>query len=171
MVFFCSLVLNLYSWIAFFPSAANLCILMSSSPCLCLQDEYSIFPQTYSIDINGYILVYSVTSNKRSAFKTQMKFCLIFRAIAQVLTAKKKKMSFALVSFQLWSRTSYPWKTVGHGGKSPVSICSAVREKTLGIYHTWMTKCCLPSGAEYQLCWLGTRTTYIWSGMFFHVFK
>uniref|UniRef100_A0A3P9K0T3 GTP-binding protein Rheb n=1 Tax=Oryzias latipes TaxID=8090 RepID=A0A3P9K0T3_ORYLA len=29
------------------------------------QDEYSIFPQTYSIDINGYILVYSVTSNKR----------------------------------------------------------------------------------------------------------
>ncbi|XP_059827818.1 GTP-binding protein Rheb isoform X1 [Hypanus sabinus] len=28
------------------------------------QDEYSIFPQTYSIDINGYILVYSVTSSK-----------------------------------------------------------------------------------------------------------
>uniref|UniRef100_A0A8C5Q7T3 GTP-binding protein Rheb n=1 Tax=Leptobrachium leishanense TaxID=445787 RepID=A0A8C5Q7T3_9ANUR len=28
------------------------------------QDEFSIFPQTYSIDINGYILVYSVTSNK-----------------------------------------------------------------------------------------------------------
>ncbi|XP_012589320.1 PREDICTED: GTP-binding protein Rheb [Condylura cristata] len=28
------------------------------------QDEYSIFPQTYSIDINGYILVYSVTSTK-----------------------------------------------------------------------------------------------------------
>ncbi|CAB1326832.1 unnamed protein product [Coregonus sp. 'balchen'] len=28
------------------------------------QDEYSIFPQTYSIDVNGYILVYSVTSNK-----------------------------------------------------------------------------------------------------------
>ncbi|XP_029549236.1 GTP-binding protein Rheb isoform X1 [Salmo trutta] len=28
------------------------------------QDEYSIFPQTYSIDINGYMLVYSVTSNK-----------------------------------------------------------------------------------------------------------
>ncbi|NXS50028.1 RHEB protein, partial [Balaeniceps rex] len=28
------------------------------------QDEYSIFPQTYSIDINGYILVYSVTSVK-----------------------------------------------------------------------------------------------------------
>ncbi|XP_036212080.1 GTP-binding protein Rheb isoform X5 [Myotis myotis] len=29
-----------------------------------LWDEYSIFPQTYSIDINGYILVYSVTSIK-----------------------------------------------------------------------------------------------------------
>ncbi|KFQ97985.1 GTP-binding protein Rheb, partial [Nipponia nippon] len=29
------------------------------------QDEYSIFPQMYSIDINGYILVYSVTSIKR----------------------------------------------------------------------------------------------------------
>uniref|UniRef100_A0A8C4YCG4 Uncharacterized protein n=2 Tax=Gopherus TaxID=38771 RepID=A0A8C4YCG4_9SAUR len=28
------------------------------------QDEYSIFPQTYSIDSNGYILVYSVTSIK-----------------------------------------------------------------------------------------------------------
>uniref|UniRef100_A0A8D0RRD5 RHEB protein n=1 Tax=Sus scrofa TaxID=9823 RepID=A0A8D0RRD5_PIG len=28
------------------------------------QDEYSIFPQTYSIDINGYILMYSVTSIK-----------------------------------------------------------------------------------------------------------
>lgn len=36
----------------------------SPFPCFC-QDEYSIFPQTYSIDINGYILVYSVTSNKR----------------------------------------------------------------------------------------------------------
>ncbi|XP_019714819.1 GTP-binding protein Rheb-like, partial [Hippocampus comes] len=33
-------------------------------PFLSPQDEYSIFPQTYSIDINGYILVYSVTSNK-----------------------------------------------------------------------------------------------------------
>ncbi|KAG8573346.1 hypothetical protein GDO81_012367 [Engystomops pustulosus] len=28
------------------------------------QDEFSIIPQTYSIDINGYILVYSVTSIK-----------------------------------------------------------------------------------------------------------
>ncbi|XP_063306882.1 GTP-binding protein Rheb [Pelobates fuscus] len=28
------------------------------------QDEFSIFPPTYSIDINGYILVYSVTSIK-----------------------------------------------------------------------------------------------------------
>uniref|UniRef100_A0A5F9CAT2 GTP-binding protein Rheb n=1 Tax=Oryctolagus cuniculus TaxID=9986 RepID=A0A5F9CAT2_RABIT len=28
------------------------------------QEEYSIFPQTYSIDINGYIIVYSVTSIK-----------------------------------------------------------------------------------------------------------
>uniref|UniRef100_A0A8C4NHV2 Ras homolog, mTORC1 binding n=1 Tax=Eptatretus burgeri TaxID=7764 RepID=A0A8C4NHV2_EPTBU len=29
------------------------------------QDEYSMFPQSYSMDIHGYILVYSVTSNKR----------------------------------------------------------------------------------------------------------
>uniref|UniRef100_A0A8C4N8D0 Ras homolog, mTORC1 binding n=1 Tax=Eptatretus burgeri TaxID=7764 RepID=A0A8C4N8D0_EPTBU len=28
------------------------------------QDEYSMFPQSYSMDIHGYILVYSVTSNK-----------------------------------------------------------------------------------------------------------
>uniref|UniRef100_UPI00358FF038 GTP-binding protein Rheb-like n=1 Tax=Myxine glutinosa TaxID=7769 RepID=UPI00358FF038 len=28
------------------------------------QDEYSIFPQSYSMDIHGYVLVYSVTSNK-----------------------------------------------------------------------------------------------------------
>lgn len=171
MVFFCSLVLNLYSWIAFFPSAANLCILMSSSPCLCLQDEYSIFPQTYSIDINGYILVYSVTSNKRSASKTQMKFCLIFRAIAQVPTAKKKKNELcprffpALKSYKLSMKNCWTWWE-----KSSKYLFSRPG-KTLGIYHTWMTKCCLPSGAEYQLCWLGTRTTYIWSGMFFHVFK
>lgn len=44
------------------------------------QDEYSIFPQTYSIDINGYILVYSVTSNKRyripSTSQNQPKYLL-----------------------------------------------------------------------------------------------
>ncbi|XP_032816272.1 GTP-binding protein Rheb-like [Petromyzon marinus] len=28
------------------------------------QDEYSMFPQTYSMDIHGYVLVYSVTSIK-----------------------------------------------------------------------------------------------------------
>ncbi|XP_076354893.1 GTP-binding protein Rheb homolog [Tachypleus tridentatus] len=28
------------------------------------QDEYSIFPQSYSMDIHGYVLVYSVTSAK-----------------------------------------------------------------------------------------------------------
>ncbi|XP_032831406.1 GTP-binding protein Rheb-like [Petromyzon marinus] len=28
------------------------------------QDEYSIFPQSYSMDIHGYVLVYSVTSSK-----------------------------------------------------------------------------------------------------------
>ncbi|XP_064805635.1 GTP-binding protein Rheb isoform X2 [Oncorhynchus masou masou] len=39
-------------------------IRMLWSDCQWATDEYSIFPQTYSIDINGYILVYSVTSNK-----------------------------------------------------------------------------------------------------------
>ncbi|XP_020558707.1 GTP-binding protein Rheb isoform X3 [Oryzias latipes] len=29
------------------------------------QDEYSIFPQSHSMDIHGYVLVYSVTSMKR----------------------------------------------------------------------------------------------------------
>ncbi|XP_069581575.1 GTP-binding protein Rheb-like isoform X3 [Brachyistius frenatus] len=29
------------------------------------QDEYSIFPQSYTIDVDGYILIYSVTSYKR----------------------------------------------------------------------------------------------------------
>ncbi|XP_034389238.1 ras homolog, mTORC1 binding like 1 isoform X2 [Cyclopterus lumpus] len=29
------------------------------------QDEYSIFHQSHSMDIHGYVLVYSVTSNKR----------------------------------------------------------------------------------------------------------
>ncbi|XP_054863174.1 GTP-binding protein Rheb isoform X1 [Amphiprion ocellaris] len=28
------------------------------------QDEYSIFPQSYTIDVDGYILIYSVTSYK-----------------------------------------------------------------------------------------------------------
>ncbi|XP_070536054.1 GTP-binding protein Rheb-like [Ptychodera flava] len=28
------------------------------------QDEYSIFPQSYTVDIHGYVLVYSVTSEK-----------------------------------------------------------------------------------------------------------
>jgi len=28
------------------------------------QDEYSIFPNQYSMDIHGYVLVYSITSNK-----------------------------------------------------------------------------------------------------------
>lgn len=87
---------------------------MSSLPRLCLQDEYSIFPQTYSIDINGYILVYSVTSNKRSAFKKQIKFCFIFRAIAQVLTAKKKnelcpRFFPALKSYKLSMKNCWTW--------------------------------------------------------------
>ncbi|KAG0424751.1 hypothetical protein HPB47_028044 [Ixodes persulcatus] len=29
------------------------------------QDEYSIFPQSYSMDIHGYVLVYSINSTKR----------------------------------------------------------------------------------------------------------
>lgn len=28
------------------------------------QDEYSIFPAQYSMDIHGYVLVYSITSSK-----------------------------------------------------------------------------------------------------------
>lgn len=28
------------------------------------QDEYSIFPSQYSIDVHGYVLVYSITSTK-----------------------------------------------------------------------------------------------------------
>lgn len=50
----------LFCFVFLFANASD-CSLFS---CFC-QDEYSIFPQTYSIDINGYILVYSVTSNKR----------------------------------------------------------------------------------------------------------
>ncbi|XP_078199570.1 GTP-binding protein Rheb isoform X2 [Callithrix jacchus] len=46
------------------------------------QDEYSIFPQTYSIDINGYILVYSVTSIKSLLEKhVQRLFCCCFEVI------------------------------------------------------------------------------------------
>lgn len=30
------------------------------------QNEYSLFPQTYSIDINGFVLVYSVTNTTSS---------------------------------------------------------------------------------------------------------
>jgi hypothetical protein len=32
---------------------------------LLIQDEYSIFPQSHSMDIHGYVLVYAVTSMKR----------------------------------------------------------------------------------------------------------
>lgn len=60
-IHFPCLVTSYYFW-GFFPltNASD----YSVFSCFC-QDEYSIFPQTYSIDINGYILVYSVTSNKR----------------------------------------------------------------------------------------------------------
>lgn len=82
--------------------------------CLC-QDEYSIFPQTYSIDINGYILVYSVTSNKRFVWT----HCRIHYAqCAELCYVLKVGFSSFL---QLWSCTSYPRKAVGHGGKSSVS--------------------------------------------------
>ena len=29
------------------------------------QDEYSIFPQSLTVNLHGYVLVYSVTSEKR----------------------------------------------------------------------------------------------------------
>ncbi|GIY93115.1 GTP-binding protein Rheb homolog [Caerostris extrusa] len=32
------------------------------------QDEFSIFPQSYSMDIHGYVLVYSITSQKKVMF-------------------------------------------------------------------------------------------------------
>uniref|UniRef100_A0A7N6B072 GTP-binding protein Rheb n=1 Tax=Anabas testudineus TaxID=64144 RepID=A0A7N6B072_ANATE len=35
------------------------------------QDEYSIFPQSHSMDIHGYVLVYSVTSMKSQQFSHQ----------------------------------------------------------------------------------------------------
>lgn len=31
----------------------------------CLQDENSLFPQNYAMNINGYVLVFSVNSKKR----------------------------------------------------------------------------------------------------------
>ena len=32
-----------------------------------LQDEYSMISQAYTVDVHGYVLVYSVTSQKRYA--------------------------------------------------------------------------------------------------------
>lgn len=55
----CIVLVHSIIWVVF----PHECFWLRTS-CFC-QDEYSIFPQTYSIDINGYILVYSVTSNKR----------------------------------------------------------------------------------------------------------
>lgn len=40
---------------------------------LIFQDEYSLLPEAYAMDMNGYILVYSVNSSKRwSAFFLQV---------------------------------------------------------------------------------------------------
>uniref|UniRef100_A0A8C1FXD6 GTP-binding protein Rheb n=2 Tax=Cyprinus carpio TaxID=7962 RepID=A0A8C1FXD6_CYPCA len=52
------------------------------------QDEYSIFPQTYSIDINGYILVYSVTSNKRYEHRS----LLLMMTVPIMLVGNKKDL-------------------------------------------------------------------------------
>uniref|UniRef100_A0A670KBA4 Ras homolog, mTORC1 binding n=1 Tax=Podarcis muralis TaxID=64176 RepID=A0A670KBA4_PODMU len=64
------------------------------------QDEYSIFPQTYSIDINGYILVYSVTSIKG-------KTCLQFLLSRQFLNFELFQNLAALVSLlclKMWCK-------------------------------------------------------------------
>ena len=43
---------------------AVICV-MGYIPIYYLQDEHSLVPDSYSLDIHGYILVYSVTSRKR----------------------------------------------------------------------------------------------------------
>lgn len=55
------------------------CFLFNRFLALSLQDEYSIFPQSHSMDIHGYVLVYAVTSMKRwvvtGTFNSQFILC------------------------------------------------------------------------------------------------
>lgn len=64
--------------------------------CVCtffihFQDEYSIFPQSHSMDIHGYVLVYSVTSMKR----------LVLSVLLLVLYIKLSKWSTYQCSFHI----------------------------------------------------------------------
>lgn len=66
-----------------------------------LQDEYSIFPQSHSMDIHGYVLVYSVTSMKRSVEDFIVTFMSIMNLTLnhlQMIIFKKDFFFFRLYS-------------------------------------------------------------------------
>ena len=102
--------------------------------CFC-QDEYSIFPQTYSIDINGYILVYSVTSNKRSVETHCWRTTAILCSMCWVvLHAQGWILPFlpALKLYKLFMKNCWTW-----WGKFSEYTCAAVNKSPKSVYHIW----------------------------------
>ncbi|XP_048642645.1 GTP-binding protein Rheb isoform X3 [Marmota marmota marmota] len=87
------------------------------------QDEYSIFPQTYSIDINGYILVYSVTSIKSFEVikvihgklldmvgKVQFLFFFVINRIPIMLVGNKKDLHMErVISYEEGKALAESW--------------------------------------------------------------
>ena len=83
--YYCSLVESKCIAWSYFPAACKLCGYISNFSGYCgattlvvdliyfvilfniliFQDEYSLIPQSYSMNIDGYVLVYSVTNSKR----------------------------------------------------------------------------------------------------------
>ena len=100
------------------------------------QDEYSIFPQTYSIDINGYILVYSVTSNKRYMFTLPSNISANELGCVHFVSAEKEYLLLSLPALKLYKlsmKNSWIWWE--KFSKYSLFSCPSL-SKPFGIYHT-----------------------------------
>uniref|UniRef100_A0A7N6AMJ5 GTP-binding protein Rheb n=1 Tax=Anabas testudineus TaxID=64144 RepID=A0A7N6AMJ5_ANATE len=64
------------------------------------QDEYSIFPQSYTIDVDGYILIYSVTSYK--SFE-------VVRVIHEKLLDMVGNVQYVVISFEEGKALAESW--------------------------------------------------------------
>ena len=78
------------------------------------QDEYSIFPAQYSMDIHGYVLVYSITSSK--SFEVVQ---IIYDKLLDMTGKVQLVHIFVLFVVQVTPATSVIWLPLYLAGTGP----------------------------------------------------
>uniref|UniRef100_A0A3B3ZZK6 GTP-binding protein Rheb n=1 Tax=Periophthalmus magnuspinnatus TaxID=409849 RepID=A0A3B3ZZK6_9GOBI len=75
------------------------------------QDEYSIFPQSHSMDIHGYVLVYSVTSMKFEVVQSlhDKLLDMVGKIVPTVLVGNKKDLHMEVIKPEEGKKLADSW--------------------------------------------------------------